>query len=348
MGKKIDWKKLKELCADIYIARGLPETDAYILADNLISAELDGVHSHGITRMNMYMGYIDDGKVNMNGDIKILNEDGATLHVDANNCLGAVAATKAVKKGIDKAKKLGAAVVSVCNSNHFGVAAYYTKMMAEQGMVGIAMTNAFPHVAPFGSYEGYLGTNPISFGAPTATGKPVVLDMSTSIVARGKIAVAEEKEEQIPVGWAFDKNGNPTTDPKLALKGSLLPIAGPKGYGLSLFIDIFSGVLSGGKFGGNIGPQVKGELSKANISHFFLIVDISRFMPLEEFEERMESVISDIKGLSKMDGIEEIFMPGEIEQRKAEKYRSEGISLSESLLDDLKKMCERLNVEYDL
>lgn len=348
-GKRVDWQKARELCAKIYMAQGIPKADAYMVADNLISAELNGVYSHGLTRMKMYMRYIDNGQVNIDGGIKVLNESLATLHIDGNNCLGAVVATKAVRRGIEKARESGAVVVSVRRSNHFGTAAYYTQMIAEQGMLGIAATNAFPHVAPFGSYKGYLGTNPISFGAPTASGKPMVLDMATSIVARGKISVAAEKGESIPIGWALDAHGRPTTDAAAAIKGALLPIAGPKGYGLSLFIDILSGVLSGAKFGGHLGPSAAGNTSTdTDVGHFFVIVDISRFMSIEEFNERMEVVISDIKALPKVEGISEIFLPGEIEQRRADLSIKEGLQLSDTLLSELKKMCERFNIAFDL
>jgi len=347
--KRVDWQKARELCAKIYMARGIPEEDAYMVSDNLISAELSGVYSHGITRMKMYMRYIDNGQVNTSGEIKVLNESAATLHIDGNNCLGAVVATKAVRRGIEKARESGAVVISIRRSNHFGTAAYYTQMIAKQGMLGIAMTNAFPHVAPWGSYKGYLGTNPISFGVPTASGKPMILDMATSVVARGKISVAAEKGEPIPIGWALDANGNPTTDAAAAVKGVLLPIAGPKGYGLSLFIDVLSGVLSGAKFGGYLGPHAMGNTSKdTDIGHFFVIADISRFMPLEQFKERVEVVINDIKSLPRIEGVNEIFMPGEIEQRKADLGMKEGLLLSGALITELKVMCERFGVEFDL
>lgn len=346
--KRVDWEKLRDLCARIYIARGIPKDDAYMVADNLITAELNGVYSHGVARMKMYMRYIDNGQVNMNGEIKILNESASTLHIDGNNCLGAVVATKAVKRGIEKAKESGSAIVNVCNSNHFGIAAYYTRMIAEEGFIGIAMTNAFPHVAPWGSYKGYLGTNPISFGAPAASGESMVLDMSTSIVARGKISVAAEKGESIPAGWAFDKDGNATTDAKAAVEGALAPIAGPKGYGLSLFIDVLSGVLSGGRFGGHLGPQADGIIRNAGVSHFFMMLDVEKFMPLEDFRERIACMTNDIKALPKIEGVSEIFMPGEIEQRKIEAFKKEGIPLGRSLLSDLKNMCNGLSIEFNL
>ncbi len=347
--KKVDREKVRELCAKIYMARGIPEEDAYMMSDNLIFAELNGVYSHGITRMKMYMRYIDNGQINASGEIKTLKESPGTLHIDGNNCLGAIVATKAVEKGIEKAKKSGAVVVSVRHSNHFGTAAYYTQMIAEKGMLGIAMTNAFPHVAPYGSYKGYLGTNPISFGVPTGTGKPIVLDMSTSVVARGKIAVAAQKGEAIPLGWALDADGNPTTDAEAAAKGVLLPIAGPKGYGLSLFIEILSGVLSGAKYGEQLGASVAEGASKAtDVGHFFVIVDISRFMPLEQFNKRIEALVKDIKSLPKVEGVSEIFMPGEIEQRKFDSNIKDGLYLNEGLLLELKEMCERFNIEFSL
>lgn len=346
--RRVDWQKARDLCVKLYMARGIPEADAYMISDNLILAELSGVYSHGLTRMNMYMRYIDNGQANISGEIKVLNEGPATLLIDGNNCLGTVVATKAVRRGIEKARGSGAVIVSVRKSNHFGIAAYYTQMITEQGMLGIAATNAFPHVAPWGSYKGYFGTNPISFGAPTMSGKPIILDMATSVVARGKISVAAKEGKSIPLGWALDAYGNPTTDAAAAVKGVLLPIAGPKGYGLSLFIDILSGVLSGAKFGGYLGPTDENTSKDTDVGHFFVIIDISRFMNIEDFNKRIEIMIKDIKALPKVDGVDEIFMPGEIEQRKTEINKREGLLLNELLQEDLKRLCERFDVKYSL
>ncbi len=345
--RKVDWQKTLEVCKNIYMAQGLPEEDAFMVANNLVQAELSGVYSHGITRMKVYTKLIENQLVNVSGNIKVDSEQPALLHVDGCNCMGAVSCTKAVRMGIQKAKQQGAAAVSVRNSNHFGAAAYYTTMMAEEGLMGLSMTSAPPNVAPWGSYVGYLGTNPLSFAVPSNDG-PIVLDMATSIAARGKVLVMADKGDSVPEGWAIDKFGKPTTNAKEAAEGTMLPIAGPKGYGLAFFIDMISGVMSGAAFGDHIVNFTKVMSAPPDIGHFFFMVDISKIMPLDTFKARAEAFCSEIKALPKIEGVSEIFLPGEIEKRKIEKNKSEGLSLRTALLDELKAICDKYGVAFTL
>jgi LDH2 family malate/lactate/ureidoglycolate dehydrogenase len=345
--KKVDWEKVLKICKNIYMAQGLPEEDAFMVADNLMQAELSGVYSHGITRMKVYTKLIENNLVNVSGKIKIDSEHPALIHIDGCNCMGAVSSTKAVQLGIKKAKKQGSAAVSVRNSNHFGAAAYYTNMMAEEGLMGVSMTSAPPNVAPWGSYQGYLGTNPISFGVPSYDG-PIVLDMATSIAARGKVLVMADKNEPVPEGWAIDRFGRPTTDAKAAADGTMLPIAGPKGYGLAFFIDMISGVMSGAAYGDHITNFTRVISSPPDIGHFFFMLDISKIMPLDAFKERAGKFCGEIKALPKIEGVSEIFLPGEIEKRKVVKNKQEGLMLRVALLDELKTLCEKYGVAFEL
>ena len=345
--RKVDWQKTLDVCTKIYMAQGLPEEDAFMVADNLVQAELSGVYSHGITRMKVYTKLIESDMVNVKGNIKVDSEHPALLHIDGCNSMGAVSCTKAVRLGIAKAKQQGAAAVSVRNSNHFGAAAYYTNMMAEEGLMGLSMTSAPPNVAPWGSYQGYLGTNPLSFAVPSNNG-PIILDMATSIAARGKVLVMADKGDPVPEGWALDKFGKPTTDAKEAADGTMLPIGGPKGYGLAFFIDMISGVMSGAAFGDHIVNFTKVMTAPPDIGHFFFMVDISKIMPLDTFKARADVFCNDIKSMPKIEGVSEIFLPGEIEKRKIEKYKAEGLNLRVALLDELKAICEKYNVEFTL
>ena len=347
MERLVNWKSVEEMCRRIYTAIGLPDEDAAIVADNLIQAELSGISSHGITRMDMYVKKLDSGLINKTGEIKILADGPATLLVDGCNCMGMVAAVKAVRLGIAKAREAGATVVGVRNSNHFGTASYYTQMVAGEGMLGISMTNAQAHMAPWGAAQSFLGTNPLSFGLPTA-GDPIVLDMATSVVARGKLLIAAEKGESIPLGWALDADGNPTTDPSEAAKGSMLPIAGPKGYGLSMFIDLLSGLITGAGFGDHSLDNGTEYPGAANVGHFFIIIDIARFIPYALYEELVGKYILALKDLPRAEGVPEIYLPGEIEQRKSCENKSGGLMIHEAVLDRIGELCARFGIPCDL
>jgi LDH2 family malate/lactate/ureidoglycolate dehydrogenase len=329
-------------------AVGVSTLDAETVADNLVDAHLRGVDSHGVTRLiKIYVERLEAGIVKARSNLRVVEDSAALALIDADNGLGAVAGTFAMKLCLEKARSAGAAWVGVRNSNHFGACAYYTNQMAAQGMVGIALTNAPPTMAPWGGIEPYFGTNPIGFSVPTRSGMPISVDMATSVAARGYILLAAAKGESIPPGWAQDRRGRPTTDAQEALEGTVLPMAGHKGYALALMIDVLSGVLTGAGFGRLLG-QLYGEFEQPqNIGHLLGAIEIARFMPLEQFYDRIETLMEEVKAVPLAEGVARIFIPGEIEAGKTEQRQREGIPVAEPIRQQLAELGQRLGVPLD-
>lgn len=343
----VNWKMLRELCQNLMTAEHMSEEDALICADNLVDADLCGVESHGVSRMNNYMKRLRTGVVDSRGECAILKEYPGSLYIDGGNSMGMVVGTFAMKKCIEKARENGCCFAAVCNSNHFGMAAYYVRMAAEAGMLGIAGTNAPPNLAPWGSSQKYMGTNPIAFGAPTVD-EPIILDMAPSVVAMGKIILAAKLGKPIPEGWVVTKDGKPTTDPVEGQYGTLLPIGGAKGSGLAIFMEILCGILSGAGVGPHINHFWNDFEHPQNVGHFFCAVDIDKFVGLEPFKAAIGQMIGEMKELPKNPGVTEIFMPGEPENRKRASRKENGIVLSDNVYDELKSLAEEYQIAFDL
>jgi LDH2 family malate/lactate/ureidoglycolate dehydrogenase len=338
---RIKPQRLKEI--SIEILKGLNATgdEADLVADCLVQAEMRGIDTHGVHFLKLLSDRVDARMIRIPTEIQVLREDGATSVLDGGNGLGQVAGHRAMRMNIQKAKELGMGLTLIRNTNHIGILAFYTLMAAEEGMVGLVMSNSAPSMSPWGGTEPFLGTNPISIAVPGVEEGPVVLDMSSSVVARGKIRLAQRKKEPIPSGWALDEAGSPTTDPGAALKGTLLPIGGAKGYGLALMIDILAGLLSGSQYG----PKVKTfhqPLGPTGIGVLTMAIDIERFMPLDQFKQLMDSYIESIKKSKKAKGVSRIYLPGEIELEKERKSLAEGIELNESVVSDINQLLEKV------
>ena len=263
---------LRGYCVSVLTASGVERSCAEAVADALIDAELTGVSTHGVSRLAVYMQRMDAGVMSRENNIRIVRESTSTLVVDAGNSLGAAAAKFAMERCIAKAKETGCCFASVHSSNHFGTAAYYTRLAAAQDMIGFACTNLKGKIAPFGSAEPYMGTNPISVAAPSDD-LPVVLDMAPSVVALGKLILAQKLGKSIPEGWALDKDGRPTTDPAAGRAGSLVPIGGAKGSGLAIMVDVLCGILGGGPYGPHLHDLYVMD-EPQGVSHFLGAIDI--------------------------------------------------------------------------
>ncbi len=320
-------------CKNVLTASGVEEGCAQAVADVLIDADLTGVSTHGVSRMSIYMQRMEAGLVSRGSEIRILEEGPSTVAIDAGNTLGAPSAKFAMETCIRKARETGCCFATVRNSNHFGATAFYTKLAAEQGMIGFACTNLTGKIAPFGSCEPFMGTDPISVAVPS-DGKPVVLDMTPSVVALGKLILAQKLGESIPPGWALDREGRPTTDPAEGRKGSLIPIGGPKGSGMAIMVEILSGVLSGAGYGPHLHDLYEFDAPQG-VGHFMGAIDISRFLPLAEFKTAVSRMSAEIKGLRKAEGFTEILMPGELELDRAEVNREKGIGLPDPVYEEL-------------
>lgn len=264
-------------------------------------------------------------------------DGGALAVVDGRDGIGQVLARNAMRDAIRRAKTHGVGVVALRNSNHFGTAMYYTLMAAREGCVGFLSTNASPAMAPWGGRRKAIGTNPWSIAAPAGSLPPMVLDIANTGVARGKVYLAKQKGQTIPLGWAINSAGEPTTDPGDAIAGLILPMAEHKGYAIAMMMDVLSGVLTGSNFGSAINGPYQFD-KRSGCGHLMIVLDITAFQPIAEFNTRMEQLISEIKSVPLAKGFDEVFYPGELEARNDIRNRQQGLPLPGDTLDDLKQL----------
>ena len=334
----------RAFCERVFQAAGVSEDDARIVTDNLILADLRGISSHGISRVRVYVDRLQSGQVNPRPEVKVVRDMPGFVHLDADNGLGAVVGLTAMELCIERAEKSGACSCSVRRANHFGIASFYTMRAAARGMVGLAASNNPPNMAPWGGITPMIGTNPFSIAAPAKRHRPLVLDMSSSIVARGRINVAEIENRPIPEGWAIDREGRPTTNATEALKGSVLPFGQHKGYGIALMVDMFCGILSGAAFSNNVGQLWCNRETIQDIGLYFQAVDPAASVGREPFAERIDSLIDDLKASKPAPGSPEVLVPGEIEFRNEEANRKRGLLVGPGVLKDL----DSLRREYGI
>lgn len=333
---------LKRYVSRIFVELGVPKRDAEITADVLVSSDMRGIESHGVARLTRYVDGLKNKKIATKAKIKVIKKTVSTLLLDGGNGLGQVVAYKAMEMCIKKAKKTGLALVGVRNSNHFGIAGYYSMMALKHNMIGISMTNSRPLAVPTYGREAIIGTNPISFAAPAGKEMPFVLDMATSVVPIGKIEVANRKGKKIPVGWAVDKKGLPTNNAGEVLSGgAVLPLGGDaefsgyKGYGLSVMIDILCGVLTGTGF--------LNLVKEGSVGHVFCVIDIAKFRGLRKFTSTMDEMIRMLKNSVKAEGEDRIFIAGEKEFEKEREYMKNGILLDKNVFESIQSLLNGRN-----
>jgi LDH2 family malate/lactate/ureidoglycolate dehydrogenase len=279
--------------------------------------------------------------------LRIIHDYGALVVLDGNDGVGQVIAARVMELAVERAKEHGIGCVGVRNSNHFGTAAYFTRMAAARGCAAILTTNASPAMAPFGGREKAIGSNPWSLGAPAGEYGTAVLDIANTAVARGKIYAARQAGESIPEGWALDANGRPTTDPAAALAdGLILPMGGHKGYAISFMMDVFSGVLTGSSFGTAIVGPYRDD-SRSGAGHLAIALDIEKFQPLAQFNSRMGELIAEVKGVPKAPGHDEIYFPGEIEDRNLRGNAAAEIRLPAMTVAELRRLAASCGVPGD-
>ena len=332
----------------------VPEEDANLAAEVLLSADKRGVDSHGLIRLSSYYGSrLRKGLIDPQTPLNVIKETPTTLTMDGGNGLGHPVSVKTMRLCIEKARQTGIGLAAVRNSNHFGIAGYYAMMALPEDMIGICLTNTAPLVAPTHSRKAILGTNPIAVAAPTASQRPFVLDMATSIVPIGRINVYQKENKSIPEGWGVDGQGLVTEDPNAVRNGgALMPLGGPellrgyKGYGLSLVVDIFSGVLSGAAFGENVGNATQDR--QCNVGHFFGALRIDAFREVNEFKRDMDQLLTQLKQAPKAAGEERIFIHGEKEFEAEDRAVNEGVELSEATVKVLIEGGEIDGVPFNL
>jgi len=338
----------RQLVTELAVAAGVPRDDAAILADALIDADVEGTSTHGVSRLNIYIRRIQRGLIDPVGQLTVEKRRPAVLVVDAGGGLGQVQAVKTLELLIPLAGQYGVASATIRRSQHFGALSYYSNMAAGHDMVLLAMTNCEPAMSPVGGCEAFFGTNPIAASFPTGKGFPLKVDLATSLVARGNIIAAHKAGRPIPEGWALDADGNPTTDPAAALAGTVLTMAGHKGSALATMVELFSGVLSGAAVGSEVGSMYKHMDRSQNVGHFFSLVDVAAFMAPGEFRDRVDRMIDRIKACRRRPGVDEIFVPGEPESRKARYNRQHGIPIGNETIEELKTLCNEYGIEFNL
>jgi LDH2 family malate/lactate/ureidoglycolate dehydrogenase len=344
---RVDANRLIDFATAVYAGAGMPEADARLVADTLVQADLWGHQSHGVLRLGWYLDRIRNKVMNPVTKPEFAVDAGAIAVIDGHDGVGHVLTALAVKEAVRRAKAHGIGAVAVRNSNHFGTCMYYTMMGAREGCVMLLTSNGGPAMAPWGGRKKIIGTNPWSVAAPAGRHAPFVVDMANTGVARGKIYLARNRRLPIPLGWAINAAGEPTTDPQEAIDGIILPMAEHKGYAIAAMVDMLSGVLTGSGFLSAVHSPYK-TAEKSNCGHFMIALDIAAFQPLAEFNARMDEFVSEIKSVPVAKGFDEVFYPGEIEANNDVRNRKEGVQFPEDTLADLKRIARETGLEATL
>jgi L-2-hydroxycarboxylate dehydrogenase (NAD+) len=346
--------KLERFVCDVLERSGVAPEHAEVVARVLVAADLRGIESHGVARLDSYyVSRIRSGHLNPKPDYRIVRETATSVLLDADNGLGHPVAEMAMQRVIEKTAERGAAFGAVRNSNHFGIAGHYAMMALERDMIGMASTNSVKYGAPTHGREVLLGTNPLAFAIPAGEEPAFVLDFATTTVPKGKLEVYKRKNEPLLSGWAIDQNGSMTLDPDEALRGALLPLGGfgtdgggHKGYGLGLLVDILCGVLSGGAFGPTL-PHVN-DRNKGAISHWFGAFRIDGFRDVSAFKADMDRELRFFKESAKVPGADRIYVAGEPEFEKTAYHRKHGVPVHAKVWDGLEKLAGELDIPFDL
>ncbi len=346
------YEDLMDFVTSVFVKLGVPEEHARWTADNLVTADLRGISSHGVARLRRYVDGIVNGAVKTHPNIQVVREGPAYALIDGDSGLGQVVGRKAMELAIKKGKETGIGFVTVRMSNHFGIAGYYAMMALDHDMIGVTMTNARPLVAHTGALGKWVGTNPIAVAAPTKNPPPWVLDMATSIVPIGKMEVYSRMGKKAPLGWGIDAQGKLTDDPMVIRKeGALLPLGGlgelfggHKGYGLGVLVELFSGVISGAAILRDVG-QTEGP-GPSNVGHFFMAINVDSFMPVDEFKERMDYMIRTLKSAPLHPDFKRIWVHGEKSWLTTQKRLKEGIPIYKKVMTSMKEVADRVGVEF--
>jgi LDH2 family malate/lactate/ureidoglycolate dehydrogenase len=352
-------ERLHEFCRSVFESFGISRTDADQAANILIVADLRGIDTHGVARMKSYVDLIESGRVNPRPNIRIVRETPAAATIDGDAGLGMTVSMRANELAMDKAERVGAGWVSVCNTNHFGIAGYYPLEALKRDLIGFAMTNTTSIVAPLWGAERRLGTNPIAVAFPALEEPPIVIDMATTSAAFGKVENAIRRGESIPSGWAVDAAGSPTTNPQdVYTGGALLPMGsdkdrgGHKGYCLSAMVDLLCGPLSGANWGPFTPPfimlkVVQERVVGKGIGHFFGALQIGAFIDPTEFKRQVDDWIRTFRATKPAPGTDGPLIPGDPERLAEAINRVEGIPLLGPVVDDLREVSKRTGVPFE-
>jgi len=333
-----------EFAVRLLMAHCIPEADARTIAHCLVLADLRGVDTHGIQYLPHYLGRVDKGLINPRPELKLEQKTPVAAGLDGQNGFGFVVGMKAMDAAIEMARTYGLGIVAARRSTHFGMAASYVLRAVEQGFVAQVYSNASPAMPPWGGRKAMLGTSPFACGAPGGKLDPYIFDLSFAVAARGKIRKAGRRGETIPLGWALDKDGRPTTNPEAADNGVVLPIGGYKGSGLAMLMDLFGGVIAGAGYAGRVGNQFSDYDRPQDVGHFFMALKPDLFVPLDEYRARMDNLVTAVRGAPRAEGFDEILMPGEREFRLERQHRKTGIPIGPVELGKLNDTARKAGV----
>ena len=342
--ERIDGEALGAFGHEVFTATGLDSASATVLADALVSASLRGIDTHGIVRVDPYSRKLDQGGYNPSPIPTVSTRSDSVAVLDADEGPGPVAADRAMEESVAMAKRTGVGATVVTNSNHFGMAAYYTLYAADEDCLGLAMSHGGPRVAPFGGVDPFFGTNPIAYSVPTDREFDITLDMSTSASANAKIRRARERGEPIPDDWAVDGSGASTTDPSAV--HALQPLGGAKGYGLGLLVELCTGLLAGTVFAPEVNTPFDDYSKPMRIGHYLLALDIDAFRDVEVFKTDVGELIDRLKSVRTADGVDEVRLPGERAARTAVERERDGIPVDRTTRERLAAVGEKYGVDF--
>jgi LDH2 family malate/lactate/ureidoglycolate dehydrogenase len=331
---------LRKVAFELLQKTGVGPEEALAVAENLVAAELRGLPTHGVNLLPEIFDRIAAGQMELPTKLKVVADEQAIVHIDGANGFGQTAAVEGMRRCVEKARQYGVGFSLIRNTNLIGLLSLYSLIAARQGLIGICACNGAASMAPWGGAEPFFGTNPFSIAAPGGAGDPVVLDMSTTVVARGKIRRALRLKERIPLGWALDAGGAPTDDPEAAMRGTLVPVGEHKGYGMAFFIDLVCGLLSGSSYARAVRTFHQPE-GPTGVGVMTMAIDISRFMPLDRFGALIGDHIRAIRSSTKAKGKNRIYLPGEIEAERERLNRSQGVEIDPPVVKAIDGLLEK-------
>ena len=334
----VEW--LTESLTAIFVAVGVSESSASKVAESLVDADRRGIPSHGAMLVSMYVDRLRSGSVSTQDEAEVLIDAGAIAVLDAHHMLGQVSGDQAMELAVSKAKAHGIGAVSVRRAFHFGGAFRYVQEATRAGCIGVAAANTRPLMPAPGGASPVVGNNPIAFGVPNGEDEPIVTDMALSEAALGKIRLAASEGREIPETWATDPEGQSTTDPEAAIAGMLLPIGGPKGYGLAVVVDVLTGVLSGGQSGAGVKGLYADTSVPNDCAHFFLALDVESFANPQEFTSRLRELATQITDSDRAPEVDRLLLPGQLEAERHEQSEKQGIELDESTLTSINEAAD--------
>tara|TARA_B110000116_G_C16780701_1_gene558144 strand:- start:1036 stop:2088 length:1053 start_codon:yes stop_codon:yes gene_type:complete len=339
-------EQLESFIRRCFMAVGLPESDAETVAMLMAEADVNGSDGHGVFRLSQYIERIQNDGINLQSNIHIAEDKGAMALVDGDNAVGHLVMHYATELAMNRASEHGVSWIGVRHSNHAGPAALYAKMPLKKDMIGIYVAvGSANHLPPWGGTEMLLSTNPIAVAIPANEEPPIVLDMATTVAAYGKVKTAAQRGESIPEGWMIDKLGNPLTDPSRASEGFLLPIGGPKGYGLSLVFGLLAGTLNGAAFGKNVIDFNSDSTSFTNTGQFIIALSVESFSDVSLFKRNVDEVIRSMQASPKLPGFDKVRVPGERSLEIRRQREQSGIPIPDALCEALSRLASSLKTE---